>query len=64
LTDAGFKAQIVQLILNGKTEDALDQLAEEYQVSVPSLRIGLPKGISHRVWLLYFADTDDFAAKQ
>jgi hypothetical protein len=47
MTDAGFKAQIVLLILNGKTEDALEQLAKEYGVSVPSLRVGLPKG--HKV---------------
>jgi Zn-dependent peptidase ImmA (M78 family) len=44
MTDGVFKAQIVWLILNGKTENALELLAQEYQVSVPSLNVGLPKG--------------------
>lgn len=44
MTDADFKAQIVLLILNGKTEDALELLSKEYGVSVPSLKVGLPKG--------------------
>ncbi len=39
-----FKAYIVSLILvEGKTEDALELLAKEYQVSVPTLKVGLPK---------------------
>jgi hypothetical protein len=44
MTEGSFKAQIVWLILNGKTEEALALLAEEYKVSVPSLTVGLPKG--------------------
>lgn len=44
MIDGGFKAQIVWLILNGKTEAALELLAKEYQVSVPELSVGLPKG--------------------
>jgi hypothetical protein len=44
MTDASFKAHIVWLILTGKTEDALELLAKEYKVSVPSLSVGLPKG--------------------
>jgi hypothetical protein len=57
LTDAGFKAQIVQLILNGKTEDALELLAEEYQVSVPSLKVGLPKGHKATAYGCYTSQT-------
>lgn len=44
MATSGFKAQIVALILNGATEDALDLLSKEYQVTVPALRVGLPKG--------------------
>ena len=39
-----FKASIVWLILNGKTEKALELLAEHYSVDVPKLKVGLPKG--------------------
>jgi Zn-dependent peptidase ImmA (M78 family) len=39
-----FKAQVVSLILKGKTEKALTLLAEKYGVSVPTLKVGLPKG--------------------
>jgi hypothetical protein len=42
-----FKPMIVWLILNGKTEEALELLAENYKVDVPKLKIGLPKG--HKV---------------
>jgi hypothetical protein len=39
-----FKALIVGLILNGKTEEALELLAKHYRVEVPTLKVGLPKG--------------------
>jgi hypothetical protein len=39
-----FKALIVGLILNGKTEKALALLSEHYGVEVPKLKVGLPKG--------------------
>lgn len=39
-----FKALIVWLILNGKTEKALELLAKYYKVDVPKLSVGLPKG--------------------
>ena len=39
-----FKAYIVSLIhVEGKTEEALELLAKEYHVSVPTLKVGLPK---------------------
>jgi hypothetical protein len=38
-----FKAIIVWLILNGKTEKALHLLAEKYGVDAPKLEVGLPK---------------------
>jgi hypothetical protein len=38
------KALIVTLILNGETQKALELLAKSYDVSVPKLEVGLPKG--------------------
>jgi hypothetical protein len=37
-----FKASIVQLILDGKVEQALELLAKRYNVSLPKVRVGLP----------------------
>ena len=39
-----FKTLVVWLILNGKTEEALKLLSKNYKVSVPELKVGLPKG--------------------
>jgi len=39
-----FKAIVVWLIINGKTEEALESLAKNYKVAVPKLKVGLPKG--------------------
>jgi Zn-dependent peptidase ImmA (M78 family) len=50
---AGFKPLIVWLILNGKTEEALERLAENYKVNAPKLKIGLPKGHKKRVYGCY-----------
>jgi hypothetical protein len=38
------KPRIVWLILNRQSEDALRLLARHYGVSVPRLKVGLPKG--------------------
>jgi hypothetical protein len=38
------KASVVQLILDGKPEEALEHLADYYHVSVPRMKVGLPKG--------------------
>jgi hypothetical protein len=38
-----FKPLAVWLIINGKTEEALDLLAQSYKVNVPKLEVGLPK---------------------
>ena len=49
-----FKPVVVWLILNGKTEEALELLAKNYKVNVPKLKVGLPKG--HKItacWLLH-----------
>jgi Zn-dependent peptidase ImmA (M78 family) len=50
---AAFKPLIVWLILNGKTEEALERLAEHYEVNVPKLKIGLPKGRKKRAYGCY-----------
>jgi hypothetical protein len=41
---ADFKPAVVWLILNKRTEEALELLAKFYHVNVPKLKIGLPKG--------------------
>ena len=43
-TKPRFEVLIVSLILNGKVEKALEMLAEHYSVSVPKIKVGLPKG--------------------
>jgi hypothetical protein len=42
--DDVFKTKIVQLILSNDAEMALRSLAEHYDVDVPSLSVGIPKG--------------------
>ncbi|MGA3192596.1 MAG: hypothetical protein ABSD73_08830 [Candidatus Bathyarchaeia archaeon] len=37
-----FRASVVRLILNGKAEEALGQLAEQYNTDLPRIRVGLP----------------------
>jgi hypothetical protein len=43
LDQRDFKPLVVWLILNGKAEDALKVLSENYHVNVPKLKVGLPK---------------------
>jgi len=38
-----FKAFIVWLILNGKTDEALELIAKHYGVNIPKIKVGLPK---------------------
>ena len=44
MAQENFKPYAVWLILNGKTEEALELLAKHYKVAVPTLKVGLPKG--------------------
>jgi hypothetical protein len=37
-----FRASIVQLVLDGKVEEALELLSERYSVGLPRIRVGLP----------------------
>lgn len=50
-----FKPLIVWLILNGKTEKALELLAKKYDVAVPSLKVGLPKKHKTKAYGTYTA---------
>jgi hypothetical protein len=38
-----FKPAVVWLILNGRTEEALTLLSNNYRVRTPKLKVGLPK---------------------
>jgi len=42
--DFPFKARTVHLILSKKPEEALERLSEYYNVEVPKVKIGMPKG--------------------
>jgi Mlc titration factor MtfA (ptsG expression regulator) len=42
--DFPFKARIVYLILSKKPDEALERLSEYYNVQVPKVKIGMPKG--------------------
>ena len=53
--ERNFKALIVWFILNGKTEKALQMLAEHYGVEMPKLKVGLPKGHQKKVLGCYSA---------
>ena len=41
-----FRARVVHSILLGKSEEALELLSQHYNVAVPKLRVGLPKGFA------------------
>jgi hypothetical protein len=53
--EQNFKALVVYLILNGETEKALKVLAKHYNVEVPRLKVGLPKGRKSKVLGCYSA---------
>lgn len=40
----GFKVLIVELIVNGEANKALNLLSKKYKVEKPKLKVGLPKG--------------------
>ena len=47
------KPQIVHLIINQNTEEALLLLAKHYRVAVPQLKVGLPKGHKKNIYGCY-----------
>ncbi len=46
---------MVALILNKQTEEALILLAKNYQVEIPKLKVGLPKGHTRNAYGTYNA---------
>jgi hypothetical protein len=52
-----FKPVIVYLILNKQTEQALKLLAKNYDVEVPKLKVGLPKGHVRNAYGTYSSQT-------
>ena len=48
-----FKARIVAMILDTKTEAALQMLCDRYRVSVPKLRVGVIEGRTKGVAAVY-----------
>jgi Zn-dependent peptidase ImmA (M78 family) len=61
MTQDNFKPIAVWLILNGKTEEALELLAKNYKVNVPVLKVGLPKGHKIKAFGCYTAKTQTIA---
>lgn len=57
MSQGNFKALIVHLILNGKQEEALTLLAEHYKVTIPKIKVGLPKGHKIKAYGCYTAKT-------
>lgn len=55
MAEDNFKPVVVWLILNGKTEEALELLAKNYGINVPSLKVGLPKGHKIKAFGCYTA---------
>jgi hypothetical protein len=53
-----FKSVVVLRILNGRPEEALVLLSEKYNVSVPKLKVGLPKGHSGRAYGCYTSKSE------
>jgi hypothetical protein len=50
-----FARLVVQLISDGKVEESLELLARQYSVSVPRIRVGLPKSRSSKALGCYSA---------
>jgi len=50
-----FKTRVVWLILDGNPEGALELLAENHQIAVPQLRVGMPKKHKHKAYGCYTA---------
>lgn len=55
MLQANFKPLIVALILNGQAEKALELLSENYKVTTPKLKVGLPKGHKIKAFGCYTA---------
>jgi hypothetical protein len=58
MSENNFKQIIVQLILNGRTEEALSTLSNNYKVNTPNLKVGLPKKHKIKAYGCYTAKTE------
>lgn len=53
-----FKALVVQLILDGRVEEALERLAKQCSVSLPRIKVGLPKRHRRNALGCYMAENE------
>jgi hypothetical protein len=53
-----FKPAVVWLILNGKTEEALTLLSNNFEVKTPKLKVGLPKKHKTKAFGCYTAKNE------
>ena len=58
-----FEPLVVWLILSGKVEHALEVLAQNYKVTVPSLEVGLPKKHKLKAYGCYTAKTQTISVQ-
>jgi len=58
-----FKPLVVWLIINGKTEEALELLATNYKVDLPNLKVGLPKKHKIKAYGCYTAKNQTIAVQ-
>ncbi len=61
MSEINFKVKTVWLILTGKTEEALEFLAQTYGVSTPHLKVGLPKKHKTTAYGTYTANNQTIA---
>ena len=61
--ESRFRARIVWLILNGRAEEALEQLSKHYDVSLPSIKVGLPKRHSSKALGCYSAENETISVR-
>jgi len=60
--DIKFKARVVAMILDSKTEAALEMLCKRYHVSVPRLKIGVLEGRTKGVAAVYSLERKEILA--
>ena len=54
---SNFRPKVVYLILDKQTEKALELLAKQFDVQVPKLKVGLPKGHTRNSYGTYNAQS-------
>ena len=61
--ESRFKAYVVWLITKGRAEEALEELSKHYDVSLPSIKVGLPKGHSSKALGCYSAESETISIR-